>query len=83
MSKIDDIIYSYAEVESLDTGTPYSLVQFSYEEVESMMKEYAEWYAKKCLEIAADNASTYSDVGGYTFVDSRSILNIQLPEHDN
>ncbi len=82
MSKINDVIYSYAESESLDTGVPYSSVQFSCDEVESMMKEYAEWYAKKCLEIAVDNAETYTDRGGYTFVDGKSILNIKLPDHD-
>ncbi len=50
MSKINDVIYSYAESESLDTGVPYSSVQFSCDEVESMMKEYAEWYALKIID---------------------------------
>lgn len=85
MSKIDNIIYSYAEAESLGTGIPYSQVQFSYEEVESMMKEYAEWYAKKCLEIAAEKAKSITDIDKYIYgsiVDKDSILNIKLPEHD-
>jgi len=47
-----------------------------------IMKEYAELYAKKCLEIAAENANIFYDVGGYNYVDSGSILNIKLPEHE-
>ena len=37
----------------------------------------------KCQEqrqICADNANTYSDMGGYTFVDKNSILNAPAPE---
>lgn len=81
MSKIDDIIYSYAEVESLDTGTPYSLVQFSYEEVESMMKEYAEWYALKVIDSIREQS--YYDDYGVEILNCKDIDNFKLPEHDN
>lgn len=55
-----------------------------------MMKEYAEWYAKKCLEIAADNAEIYeegyynrNDDPDYRWaVNKESITDIQLPEHE-
>ena len=70
MSKIEEIIAKYN----------YNIDSFL--SVECMMRDYAEWYAKKCLEIAVDNAETYTDRGGYTFVDGKSILNIKLPDHD-
>lgn len=54
-----------------------------------MMKEYAEWYAKKCLEIAAHNVEvgkqgafgTYWNRGDLV-VNKQSITDIQLPEHE-
>lgn len=52
-------------------------------EVKEIMKEYAECYAKKCLEIASDTATIYHDVGGYSYIDQQSILNIELPDHDS
>ena len=76
MSKIEEILrshYSNREVEGL---------YHQFELLEMVAHEYAEWYAKKCLESAASSATTYSDVGGYTFVDSDSILNIKLPNHE-
>lgn len=60
--------------------------------VASAMKEYATWYAKECLKIAADKATTtlYIPVedGCHDYknmcdiVDKDSILNIKLPDHD-
>lgn len=55
-----------------------------------MMKEYAEYYAKKCLEIAAENAETevqwfynrQDDEESHAVVNKESITNIQLPEHE-
>lgn len=62
-------------------------------EIEDLMKSYAEYYAKKCLEIAADNATgtpIYDYSNPYTAIlledkvniDVDSILNIKLPEHE-
>lgn len=51
--------------------------------IDQCMKEYAEYYAKKCLEIAAVDADCYDR--GYDLghgVDPNSILNIKLPEHE-
>lgn len=62
-----------------------------------MMKEYAEWYAKECLKVAAEEAKivkqhdweNYKDVdetfedNDFTYrVSKKSILNITLPEHN-
>lgn len=53
------------------------------------MKEYAEIYAKKCLDIVAENAVIIEE-GFYNrnddedtrwIVDQDSILNIELPQH--
>ena len=73
MNKIEELIEKYEKYEGLcDT-----------ESVKDAMKEYAEYYAKECLEIAATKAQIYYDVGGYHFIDSDSILNIQLPKHED
>lgn len=53
-------------------------------------QQYAESYARKCLEIAADEASVKNEWNGdydeyeqwATIVDTDSILNIKLPEHE-
>lgn len=71
MSKIDEIINHY--VPPVCQGEWYK----------SMMIEYAEWYAKKCLEIAAENAVALErDYNDDWHVDTNSILNIELPSHD-
>ena len=78
MTKIKEIIDHY--VPPICQGSWY----------EDMMKEYAEYFAKKCLEIAAKEVTFeyeeyyrdgdyYMDIVG---IDSDSILNIKLPEHD-
>jgi len=59
--------------------------------IEEMMKEYAEYYANICLQIAVDEAKLisvpkfreagfehYYNIG----LDRDSILNIKLPEHE-
>lgn len=90
MRKIDEVIAKY--VPPICQGSHY----------EEMMKEYAEWYAKECLKIAAVSARLrvqgiisleeykadhiYSNDGLqdlFVDIDVDSILNIQLPEHDN
>jgi len=49
--------------------------------LEDCMREYAEWYAKECLKIVAENAKTVR-CPDYDKVNKDSILNIKLPEHD-
>jgi len=49
MTKVEEIIKQYG----FDSGGIYTWI-----DLEAMLKEYAEWYAHKCLEIAADKAST-------------------------
>lgn len=55
---------------------------------EKAMKEYAEFYAKKCLEKAAENAEcddvSYQNGDSYAMfaVNRNSILTIDLPEHE-
>lgn len=72
----------YADQEFSDYGN------FS---VASAMKEYAEWYAKECLKIAAEQAyMSKQGVGMITNsgsiwnceINKDSILNIKLPDHD-
>lgn len=54
------------------------------------MKEYAEFYAKKCLEIAAQKASANFECIGAVlgaenvnpYVEEESILKIKLPSHE-
>lgn len=88
MTKLEEILEKnrlktdhYADQEFSDYGL------FS---VEAAMKEYSEWYAKKCLEIAAEEADVMEE-WFYNRVDDEdhrwvinkdSILNIKLPEHD-
>lgn len=62
---------------------------FIKDEVIESMREYAEIYAQKCLEIAAKEASAnYECIGAVLgaenvvpYVEESSILNIKLPEH--
>lgn len=80
MRKIDEVIAKY----NYDND--------SFLSIESMMRDYAEWYAKECLKIAAKEARTklyipiedgcHDFKNMYDIVDEDSILNIQLPEHD-
>lgn len=58
--------------------------------IQQYMKEYAELYAKKCLEIAAQSASANFECIGAVlgaenvnpYVEVESILKIKLPLHD-
>lgn len=93
MTNIKEIIHTY----NLDANRRYKDGSFT-----SAMKEYATWYAKECLKIAAVSARLrvqgiisleeykadhiYSNDGLqdlFVDIDVDSILNIQLPEHDN
>lgn len=88
VTKIKEIIYTH----KLDANRRYKDGSFS-----SAMKEYAEWYAKKCLKIAAEQAllkkeftmgeavyfTQETEENNYMMTVSKdSILNIKLPDHD-
>lgn len=87
MTKIDELIKSIC-----NKGGPYHPDWYSEGDIENIMKEYAEWYAKECLQIAAQQATTmyYIPVEdgcmmhthAYDIVDPNSILNITFPEHE-
>lgn len=68
MTKIEEIFKKYDVC-----------IQPNYPPLRRMMKEYAEIYAKKVLEVAAKNAELLETDGD---VDKDSILNIKLPEHE-
>ena len=78
MTKFEEILIRY----NLNSpGIPNS--------IEKPMKQYAEWYAKKCLKVAAEKALAYrkSVLANHyhqidIVVDQDSILNIQLPNHE-
>ena len=79
MTKIEELLNGYDH-------------QPGYDDIVKLMKKYAEIYAKKCLEIAAeecqidmeipviDGCSSYTDY--YYVPDKNSIKNIILPEHE-
>lgn len=46
------------------------------------MKEYANWYAYQCLQIAASKATAYIKDYDDPIVEKRSILSINFPPHD-
>lgn len=85
MNKIEKII---------DSGfNSDGFVTFERENLKVVIKEYAEWYAYKCLKIAAENATgtpAYDYSNPYTVIlledkvniNENSILNIKLPEHE-
>lgn len=74
MNKIEEIIDKH-KTHSTDLYLYYVIT----EDIISMMKEYAEYYAIKCLEIAAEEADVEYTDGP---VDRDSILNIKLPKHE-
>jgi hypothetical protein len=51
------------------------------EQVDRIMKEYAEWYANKCLDVAAKEAEII-EIGTTSFILTNSITDIKLPEHE-
>lgn len=82
MTNIKEIIHTY----NLDANRRYKDGSFT-----SAMKEYATWYAKECLKIAADKAyMSHNGIGMITNtgnlwnceINKGSILNIKLPDHD-
>jgi hypothetical protein len=87
MTKIDELIESIITCEQFTMG--YNDVCWP-DDVKRIMQEYAEHYAKKCLEIAAENVKFEFgevDVEGYSYkeivgIDYESLLNIEMPEHE-
>jgi len=84
MSKIEELISQ--------KFFPDQLENLGYVEkiITDLMKEYAEIYAKRCLEIASENVEMFEE-GFYNriddleykwSIDKGSILNIDLPEHE-
>lgn len=84
MTKIKELM------DSVIVDSPvYPEQYFSIENIEKIMKEYAEVYARRVLEIAAENATANFECIGAVlgaenvnpYVEPGSILNIKLPEH--
>lgn len=56
--------------------------RYQYDDIQHIMQEYAEYYAKKCLEIAVNEVDC-GNVEDFQYDIAReSILNIKLPEHE-
>lgn len=79
MTKINELIDSIWDFDG-----------YSAPHIRRIMKEYAEIYAEKCLEIAAENATCdelfrygkYDQEEVYFEVNYKSITNITLPPHE-
>ena len=83
MTRLEEIYQKHWENEFKELSFNNVLSQHNH--VYLAMKEYAEWYAKRCLEIAAENAESITDIDKYIYgsiVDKSSILNINLPNHE-
>lgn len=81
MTKLDEIIDAGFHADDFVTFEPKQL--------KKTIQKYAEYYAKQCLAIAAENAIIKTKELYYTqgeqpqyIVDKESITNIRLPEHD-
>ena len=81
MSKINELIESIRGKYLYD----YPDAEFSGHGIREIMKQYAEIYAKECLEKAAENAKcvyVHDFIHGFAAnVKKESILNITLPKH--
>lgn len=87
MTKVEEIISKYSFVFE-DHNVEYLRI----EDAIAACKEYSEWYASECLDIAANNAKVteqgYEPDGcegdiEYEFVvDGESIKNIKFPSHE-
>ncbi len=81
MNKIKELISNYW----LDTDSSSLVHDLYVSDIEELMIEYAEWYAKQCLEIAAEKAETEWGSGcdyDVKIVNKSTILNIELPNHE-
>jgi len=82
MTKIKELM------DSVIVDSPvYPEQYFSIENIEKIMKEYAEFYAQRCLEIAEEKCCPDwihpddPEEESYIGIEPGSILNIKLPEH--
>lgn len=71
MSKIDELIDKCLFLQ----------YKSDIEQVEEIMKEYAELYARKCLKQAAEEAEMIQ-MGEQSFILTNSITDIKLPDHE-
>lgn len=78
MIKIDNLIDSILGEDNLYFPEQH----FSSENIKKIMKEYAEYYAKKCLEIAINEINCGNAEDFQYDIARKSILNIKLPEHE-
>lgn len=78
MSRIEDLI---EEIRNNHYG-PTSDQDYAEYDIERIMQQYAEEYAKRCLQIAAENADLEGDEGDSLWIDKKSITDITLPKHD-
>lgn len=86
-TKIESILDEFAQDAQI-VGIDFTVIV--YNDAVNIMQKYAEIYAKKCLEKAAEQVTfQYGefDVEGFPHkeivgIDYDSILNIKLPEHD-
>lgn len=79
MSKIDELIDSIRQ----STGGYYPATEFYDYSIERIMKEYAEWYAHKCLEkFEKDSDPVYDMQGDFLGYSTPYLENFKLPEHE-
>jgi CO dehydrogenase/acetyl-CoA synthase delta subunit len=75
MSKIDELIESKVD--------PHVFKINGYEALSDVMKEYAEWYARKCLEkFEKDGVSVYDMQGDFLGYSTPYLETFKLPEHE-
>ena len=86
MSKIKELISKVWN----NTDSNEHIYDIYVSDIEDLMKAYAEYYAQKCLEIAAKEASANFECIGAVlgaenvspYVEESSITGIKLPEHE-
>lgn len=78
MTKIEEELASIREVKN---GYVCEMSYYEDWDIVSVIKSYAEFYAKKCLKIAANQADIHP-MRAYNVVNKKSITEIKLPEHD-
>lgn len=77
MTKIEEILQENVHVPKHGSDP-----EWTEDNVRIAMKEYAEYYAKKCLEITALNVDCGNIEDWQYDIVRESILNIKLPEHE-
>lgn len=75
MTKIEELYWKIPRINRLE---------LTYKDIHEICQQYAEFYAKKCLEIAANEAMSYcpSNPTLESIVFHNTIVDIKLPEHD-